>query len=274
MQESLYSTTNPGTLECGHRLRTARENAGKSIQEVATAARLPLRTVTMIESGEWAPIGAPIFVKGAVRSYGKLMRVDVEPYLVGVPQSEPPQLVSHTRTPPVKRVMDVVAPRLVYVLMTAIIAVPVWMAATRSPLGESQNNQTASLESDAQVASSAANGETRQAAAASQKPVIASMAPGLAEAAQPIGDIALSFNGESWVQIFGKDGAVVEKGLIKAGETRNFKSSDISRMTIGNVSEVSITQGGAAVDTSAFAKSNVARIAVSSDGKLGGGNAE
>jgi cytoskeleton protein RodZ len=274
MQESLYSTTNPGTLECGNRLRAAREKAGKSIQDIATAARLPLRTVSMIESGDWSTIGASIFVKGSVRSYGRLLGVDVEPYLISTTSVELPQLVSHTRTPPVKRMVDVVAPRLVYVLMTAIIAVPVWMAATRSPLGEGAANQTTSLETDAQPVGAQTDAAQSATQPTTQKPVIASMGPSLPEAGQSAGDITLTFNGESWVQIIGKDGAAVEKGLIKAGETRQFKSSEIGRMTIGNVSEVRISQGGTAFDTSAYARSNVARIAVSSDGKLGGGSVE
>lgn len=275
MPESNYSTSpQPGTIECGQRLRAAREKAGLSVLDVAKTARLPARTVTLIEQGDWQQLGASIFVKGSVRSYGKLVGVDVEPYLFGTTQVELPQLVSRTRTPPVKRVVDVVAPRLVYVLMTAIIAVPVWMAATRSPVGEGAASQTASLETDVQAASAQTGAAQTASADAPQKPVIASMTPGLPEMAQPTGDIALTFKGESWVQIFNKEGAVVEKGLIKPGETRNFKSSEIGRMTIGNVSEVAITQGGAAVDTSAFARSNVARIAVSSDGKLGGGSAE
>lgn len=272
MQDTLYSSTNPGTLECGDRLRSAREKNGKTIQEVAAAARLPIRNIELIEKGDWGPLGAPIFAKGSIRSYGKLLGVDVEPYLGGMTRVEPPQLVSRTRTPPVKRMVDVVAPRLVYVLMTAIIAVPVWMAATRSPIGGVESHPTASLDSDLPANGNPAT-TTQSAQAEAQKPVVASIAPSLPSAAPAqaaTGDVELNFKGESWVQIFGKDGSVVEKGLIKAGESRRFNAMDLGRMTIGNVSEVVITQGGVAVDTSAFARSNVARIAVSSDGKLGG----
>ncbi|WP_341867586.1 DUF4115 domain-containing protein [Marilutibacter alkalisoli] len=80
--------------------------------------------------------------------------------------------------------------------------------------------------------------------------------------------MSISFNDESWLEVFDTEGKPLEKGLIAAGERRSYEPGQVSRVTLGNVSAVEVSQRGESVDLSAFSKSNVARFTLSSDGSV------
>ena len=86
--------TNPHAADSavGERLRRAREAAGYSLADVSARSRMPVRILEILESGHWAPLGAPVFVRGqAAFAEGvgeRLTPLDLdEPwFLVAVPQ--------------------------------------------------------------------------------------------------------------------------------------------------------------------------------------------
>jgi cytoskeleton protein RodZ len=53
---------------CGQRLRAAREAAGLSLHDVAGRLKMPVRIIEALEAEDWARIGAPVFVRGQLRS--------------------------------------------------------------------------------------------------------------------------------------------------------------------------------------------------------------
>src|SRR3546814_12817349 len=64
---------------CGQRLRAAREAAGLSGAEVASRLKTPSRFIEALEAEEWDRIGAPVFVRGQLRSYSRLLGLPVQP---------------------------------------------------------------------------------------------------------------------------------------------------------------------------------------------------
>ena len=140
------SASIPGDAQgCGARLREARVAAGLDRQAVAVRLRMPLHVVEAIEDGRWEVIGAGVFVRGKLRSYAGLVGVDIEPFLEnGVAATSPTRLVSHEHTPRYQRWMESAGRRAVYVVITAAIVVPVWLA-TRSHFQEAVPT-TASLD--------------------------------------------------------------------------------------------------------------------------------
>ena len=84
---------------CGAVLRQAREAAGMSIEQVASQLRMTVRSVANLESDDWTSLGAPVFVRGQLRSYARLLGVDIEPYIEQTPVAAvaPSTLVSHAR---------------------------------------------------------------------------------------------------------------------------------------------------------------------------------
>ncbi|KAF1691076.1 helix-turn-helix domain-containing protein [Pseudoxanthomonas koreensis] len=261
---------------CGERLREARQAAGLGVPEVAARLRMPVHVVEALEEGRWQVIGASVFVRGQLRSYARLLGIDVEPFLdIEVAPARPVDLVSHAHTPRLQRVMEGVGRKAVYVVITAAIAVPVWLA-TRTHFGDTPPT-TASLDAlppEAEmatrpVAPGPAAATTVPAATVGNAPYVASLAPPVARAAQAAtGALQLEFSGESWMQVTAPDGRTVEQGLMRAGDSRSFEAGGIGRVVLGNASVVRVQQAGSIVDLTPFQRANVARFAVSSDGSV------
>ena len=83
--------------------------------------------------------------------------------------------------------------------------------------------------------------------------------------------LSFEFDAESWVQFHDAEGELLEKGLMKAGDSRQFNSGELGRVVLGNASQVRVMRAGAPVDISPWLRSNVARFTVSSDGSFAEG---
>ncbi len=251
---------------CGKRLRAAREAAGLSVADVATALKMPVRIVEAIESEDWARLGAPVFVRGQLRSYSRLLGLPMDPVQMASASApiEPTRLIPRTQTPRMQRVADQVGGRLVYVVITALLILPVWVA-TRSHIDNPQD----AAQLDLPAGKLAANHTVQPASPVARDPstVVASMASlparqGVAPA------LTLHFSSDSWVQIVAPDGHDIEKALLKAGATRSYSMGEVGHMVLGNASSVQLRSSGQSRDLSPYMRANVARFTVSSDGSL------
>ncbi|MGH8036597.1 MAG: helix-turn-helix domain-containing protein [Stenotrophomonas sp.] len=268
---------------CGARLREAREAAGLTLEAVGQQLRMPVQVVKSLEAEQWERLGAPVFVRGQLRSYGRLLKVDLGDVLEQsrIGPVVPPQLVSHTHTPRARRIAESLGRRVLYVGITAVLAVPVWFATRGHFDSASSGPSTASLDvipaavpvvgSAESAAPNTPVAAPAAAPAAPSAPYLASLTPvprTVSAAAVPAGALNLQFKGDSWVDIAAPDGSTVEKALIKSGETRSFTPGQVGRMTLGNASAVEVQQAGTIVDLSPYQRANVARFTVSSDGSV------
>lgn len=263
----------------GARLRLAREAAGLTLESVGQQLRMPVQVVRSLEEEQWQRLGAPVFVRGQLRSYARLLKVDINDLLeqAHIGPVVPPQLVSHTHTPRARRIAESLGRRALYVGITAVLAVPVWFATRGHFDGTANTPNTASLDV-IPAAVPVAGGDTPPAAPAPVSseppkpaaPYLASLTPvpRPASTAAPAGALTLQFKGDSWVDIAAPDGTTVEKALVKSGETRSFTPGQVARMVLGNASAVEVQQGGTIVDLSPYQRANVARFTVSSDGSV------
>jgi cytoskeleton protein RodZ len=246
---------------CGAALRQAREAAGMSIEQAASQLRMTVRSVANLEADDWSSLGAPVFVRGQLRSYARLLGVDIESYIEQTPVASvaPSTLVSHTHTPGYQRIAEQVGRRVIYIAITAAIAVPVWL--------HFGNNEPNVQSLDVPVAAMQAADAAMPAAAAPRRtPLVASIAA--LPAAQPAA-LSITFNGDSWVEIYAADNQhVLERGLLTAGQQRSYKIGEVGRIKLGNVDAVEVKRAGAAVDLEPFSRANVARFTLSSDGSL------
>src|SRR5688500_5832677 len=170
-----------GGRGCGSRLRKAREAAGLSQEDVATRLKMPLRVVQSLENEDWDRLGAPVFVRGQLRSYSRLVGLATSTTLEasGVAPVEPPKLVSHSHTPRLQRLMEQGTRRLVYIVITAAIVIPVWLA-TKPHLAGSNPASVQPLDVPAIGANTlgaAAKPASGEASPSTQEPVMASLAP-------------------------------------------------------------------------------------------------
>ena len=274
----MSSAANAGASEeqgAGLRLRQAREAAGLGVAEVAAKMRVPVRVVRTLESGDWESLGAPVFVRGKLRSYARavgLPEEDLQP-AGELPPVAPPVLQPRTYTPRFQRIAEQAARRMVYVVITATLAVPVWMV-TRGHM-EGTPVEVASL--DLTVDSTDSQAGPGQQQPRQQRPFVASMAPLQSRQARPpqasstaatAPALSLRFSGDSWMEILASDGSQVEQALVRAGEERSYAAGEVGRIVLGNAEAVEVSRFGNVQDLGAFQRANVARFTVSSDGSL------
>lgn len=252
---------------CGQRLRAAREAAGLSVADVASRLKMRSRIIEALEAEDWEAIGAPVFVRGQLRSYSRLLGLPVQPVQMasGVRPIEPTPLVPRTQTPRMQRIADQVGGRLVYIVITALIILPVWVATQSHVAGIQDTAAPLDLPAD----KLAANVAPSEPVSTEPTTVVASMASlpqRHAAAAAPA--LSLRFTGDSWVQIVAPDGHSVEEALLKAGDTRSYPASEVGRLVLGNASAVEVRSNGQVRDLAPYMRANVARFTVSSDGSL------
>ena len=69
---------NKDDINCGDRLANTRKEKELSVNQVAREIKIEPRVIEMIENNDFESIGAPVFVKGYLRQYSKLVGLDPE----------------------------------------------------------------------------------------------------------------------------------------------------------------------------------------------------
>jgi cytoskeleton protein RodZ len=87
-------------------LRTAREAQQLTVEQVADATKIRTDHVRALEAGEFNAFSATIYIRGSVKLYAKLLKLDAAPLLAALDAelkgtekfSEPPPLVETKKT--------------------------------------------------------------------------------------------------------------------------------------------------------------------------------
>lgn len=255
---------------CGERLRIAREAAGLSIDDVAARLRMPHRVVRSLENEDWSRLGAPVFVRGQVRSYSRLLGLTTAPMMdaLMVGQVEPTKLVSRTHIPKAQWWAEQIGRRLVYIVLTLSLAIPVWVATRQHLAGTAEGVAALDAPADPAAPAEPEADRTPRTVVASMTPVAANAQPAALKALAADAEIVVRTSAKTWLEVVANDGSTLAKELLPAGAERRYAASQVRRMTIGNASAVALESRGRPVDALANARANVARFEVSSDGSL------
>ena len=79
--EILAAEAERAALSPGAKLATARSELGWTIEQVASQLKLAKRQIIAIEADDYASLPEPAVVRGFVRAYAKLLKLDVAPLL-------------------------------------------------------------------------------------------------------------------------------------------------------------------------------------------------
>lgn len=111
----------------GQKLRMAREQAGMSITDVMDKTKLTVKVVKALESGEGDIFATPVFVRGQLRSYARILGVDIVPEIQQLMALEAPAPVLEVRetVSPSSRFFASSGQYALYLLVTAALAVPI-----------------------------------------------------------------------------------------------------------------------------------------------------
>ncbi|HZW24914.1 MAG TPA: RodZ domain-containing protein [Gallionella sp.] len=79
-------------VRAGTALREARERLGLSVADAAAQTKLAPRQIEALEADDYHHLPEMAFVRGFVRSYAKVLQIDVQPLLAALPQAH---IVTH-----------------------------------------------------------------------------------------------------------------------------------------------------------------------------------
>lgn len=294
--------SNPHTVSFGSRLHAAREARGLDLEACAHALKLPARVLRQLERDQYDGIDSKIYLASYIRKYGRHLGINeasLQVELDRIKQIEPPLVatggISHSRF-----LLDRYATAATYVVLTAVIVVPmIWLGVRgtldrdlshlapldAAPVAQLETSTTHTATPDARVPAAAPQTPPKaEASQAQEQPLLASMAPfpnldnaslapvkpAAPAASNEAGGHSLTLNlsAASWVEVTQADGTRLEYGLLPAGSSKSYHSDQPLDVRIGNASGAQVSIDGSAIGLDDFRHANVAHFRLQmQDGK-------
>lgn len=255
-------------MSVGGRLRQAREAAGLSVGDVAGSLKFSPRQIEALEGGDFAALHGATLIRGFVRSYARLLKLDTDGMLAQLEQSVPRTAIEIKPMPGTGAEMPHDQPRqqrVRWMLMALLLA---GVAAALSYFAELP------------VVSDDASSGPPQAAPAAVQPVASpeaappSLAPApvaapgqAAEVPAPVADPAarqlqFAFSGASWVEVRDGTGRMLMSQNNLAGTRQAVIGHPPFQVVVGNAPQVKLQYGDAEVDLTPHTRAEVARFSL------------
>ncbi|QDX81180.1 hypothetical protein B9N43_07960 [Denitratisoma sp. DHT3] len=274
----------------GAQLRQAREAAGLALGDVAQILKFSSRQIDALERDDYQVLPGATFVRGFVRAYAKLLKLDAAALLSllddAAPATEaeiiPPSNMGEADSPPfIERNQRWLISALLLV-MVAVVAGYLYtrmdipgggknasVAAASTPLALS--DPPMAPEPPAATATSGAEGQPAptNATPAIQAPAVpASIAPvptnsmpaGAATPATDAHTLVFDFDGVSWLEVKDASQRVVLTGEFPKGTRQVVNGRPPYQLWIGKASGVRVTYGERKVDLQPYTRDAVARL--------------
>ena len=250
-------------------LARAREAAGMSLEEAARQLEFAPRQLEALESGQLERLPGGTFVRGMLRSYARLLRLEPEPLLaligdrMATPDAE--RLAQRFRQPVPfsdgSRRSNLAYVALSLALLAVVVAVVFEWREERA--GASRLAFVSAAQQPAQPPRAPAQAPLTVASSA-PAPAAVTTAPAAApeERVATAGwrRIALQFEGESWVEIRSGNGKLLVSQLHLPGSERVVTGVPPFAMVIGNAQHVRLSYNDKPVDLMPHVKVEVARF--------------
>lgn len=258
----------------GQVLRAAREAAGLTVAEVAHTLKFSPRQIDLLEADNYAALPGNTIVRGFVRSYGKLLKLDVDRLLLLLePRSpstladvRPPDNMGEADELEKSRPFSLLASVAIVMALTAgLLALWHFFGPSAKPLVKSAGEVAA----PAPVAPPAST--TSTAPEATMPPTLPSMAqagvpatpePAPAAPTLPPPDPTLRFvfSGRSWLEVADATRQKLHIGEGKAGSDVVLTGKPPFDIIIGNAGRVKLIYGEKEIDLAPHTRAEVARF--------------
>jgi len=290
--------TQPATA--GSTLRSAREAAGLSVDDVALQLKLAPRQVRALEDDDFQHLPGRTFARGFARNYARFIQLDPDRVLALMPAGESAPALERPSFAAARRPMGEIpveraahrssAPRVLFLLL-ALVAVGAAAyyeyvhkasEARREAAGVSGAESATTTIPAPQSLTAAGSTTTLPNPVAAESPTTATLptgeaAPGPAgtpdPAATPAGGSAtaakasdaalvLAFRGTSWAEVKDANGRVILQMTGGAGMTQTVTGTPPLELSLGNAPDVAVTFRGQSLDLAPFTRGVVARVAL------------
>ena len=274
----------------GAMLRAAREAMGMSLDTVAQQLKLAPRQVVALEENDFARLPGRTFVRGFLRNYARLVRVDPDQVLTALAGSDAQSLDSPALQPTAPTIgelptADHARPGwtrwAIPLTLVAVIAAAAIYEFSRGG-GDSQRTPAVSpgvSEPERGAAPRPASGTetplpnpvgtpapaTGASEAAGVPPGTAPPAPAPTPAAGPATPeptLVLTFRDASWTDVKDGRGQTLVSQMFPGGQTRSITGVPPLEVVIGNATEVRATLRGEPLDLAPLTQKGVARFVV------------
>jgi cytoskeleton protein RodZ len=285
----------------GSTLRSAREAAGLSVDDVALQLKLAPRQVQALEDDDFQHLPGRTFARGFARNYARFIQVDPDRVLALMPAGdnaaalERPSFAAARRPMgeiPVERTAKRSSSPRVLLLFAALVAIagaafyyeyvhkaaggrvdakapsvdPATTATLPSPQPVAAGTSTTTLPNpvateSATPATSPAVAPASNASATPDSTATPSSGNANAAAANDAA-LVLSFKGTSWAEVKDSNGRVILQMTGGAGMTQTVNGTPPLELSLGNAPEVAVTFRGQSLDLAPFTRGVVARVAL------------
>jgi len=292
------AATQPATA--GSTLRSAREAAGLSIDDVALQLKLAPRQVRALEDDDFQHLPGRTFARGFARNYARFIQLDPDRVLALMPAGESAPALERPSFAAARRPMGEIpveraahrssAPRVLFLLL-ALVAVGAAAyyeyvhkasEARREAAGVSGAESATTTIPAPQSLTAAGSTTTLPNPVAAESPTTATLPTGEAApgplgtpdpAATPAGGSAtaakasdaalvLAFRGTSWAEVKDANGRVILQMTGGAGMTQTVTGTPPLELSLGNAPDVAVTFRGQSLDLAPFTRGVVARVAL------------
>ncbi len=259
----------------GRALAEARGSRNQSIAEIAQQLKLSANQVEALEADDYAKLPGPVFVRGFVRNYARLMELDGEALVARLSLPLDPLAAgaalphSHNipfpdgrgpRWPIFAAAIAVLAAIVVlfeFIYTNAPVSVDAVPASKPDAVqpGVTTNPQDIAPVAPMQlpVAEPSASAATEPAA----EPVSSALTPAKRTG---IAEVQMVFETQSWVEVRDRDDRIVFSQLNPAGAVQHVQGQAPLNVVIGNASGVRVTYNGKLVDLTPHTRVEVARL--------------
>lgn len=280
VESAVAATAAEPVLRPGRVLAEARAGRNQTVAEIAQQLKLSSSQIEALEADDYARLPGPVFIRGFVRNYARLMDLDGEVLVAGLTIPLDPlaagAAIPHSHNIPFP---DGRGPRWpIYAALIAVLAAIVVLfefmyssppaAVTIAPAPKSEEPATAApvvatvvLPPQNEVSATAA---TAPAAEPVQPAPVPAQATVPAPAAKLAGaaEMKMVFERQSWVEVRDRDDRIVFSQLNPAGAVQIVQGLPPLNVVIGNASGVKVTYKGRAVDLAPHTKVEVARFSL------------
>lgn len=267
-----------GLSSIGRTLRDAREAQGMTVEDAAGRLRLMHRQIEAMETDDFESLGQPVFARGFVRNYARLLGLAPDALLTrmeGAPSE--PTAVSHAE-PPLQRSW-LTSPWLILLLLglLVVVAIPIALYLWLNSEGEEDPGGRVPYAAHVQpapgdlplpdstpvVTLTPATQPSPEApadpdAASTEQTETATTA--VPDAPVLKGVLHLEFGEESWVEIKDASGRMLLRQLNPPGSSIDVSGQPPFDVVIGNATQARMTYNGRPIDLTPFIAVTVARF--------------
>ncbi len=245
---------------CGERLRDARREQQISIDEIAKELHIDEMKVRALEANDFETLGAPVFAKGHLRKYARLVKVDeddifAEYHALTHKDGLPPVVSSRRRPSLPKSPTPLLAITAAVVILGAAAAVYWFFLKNDEPdtVRPAEPEPVSESIAEEPVVSEPVAPPIRQEVAVEAAPVDSSpvetveTAPATAAASEVDVDqlrIRLTFTGDCWTEVTDGSGERLFFDLGQSGRTVNLAGDGPVSVLLGNSQNVEIAVNG------------------------------